>query len=121
MANKKTVVFDFDGVIHSYISGWKGIEIIPDEPVSGIRETIAELRNAGYYVAVVTTRATEMKGIEAVWAYLKKYDIKVDSVQSMKPPAICYVDDRGLKFDGNTKGLVEKIKNFHSWTEKKEK
>lgn len=116
--NKKTIVFDFDGVIHSYKSGWKGIDIIPDEPVQGIKDAIVEIRKAGYYVAVVTTRATDMKGAEAVWAYLKKHDIKVDSVGSMKPPAICYIDDRGLKFDGKTDKLLEQIENFHSWVEK---
>lgn len=35
---KQTVVFDFDGVIHSYTSGWKGETIIPDPPVPGIKE-----------------------------------------------------------------------------------
>lgn len=44
---KKTVVFDFDGVIHSYISGWKGIDNIPDEPVKGIKEKIERIREAG--------------------------------------------------------------------------
>lgn len=118
MTNRKTVVFDFDGVIHSYTSGWKGIDVIPDEPVNGIKEVIENLRDAGYYVAVVTTRATQMKGIEAVWAYLKKYGIKVDSVQSMKPPAICYVDDRAIHFNGDTKSLLEQIQSFKSWTER---
>ena len=29
---KQTVVFDFDGVIHSYISGWEGADVILDPP-----------------------------------------------------------------------------------------
>ena len=37
---KKTVVFDFDGVIHSYTSGWKGETNIPDPPVDGIQEAL---------------------------------------------------------------------------------
>lgn len=37
---KQTVVFDFDGVIHSYTSGWKGATVIPDPPVPGIKEAI---------------------------------------------------------------------------------
>lgn len=117
MKNKKTVVFDFDGVIHSYTSAWKGIDVIPDKPVDGIREAINDIRKAGYYVAVVTTRAAEMKGIEAVWAYLKKHNIQVDSVGQMKPPAICYIEDRGLKFEGKANELLKQIKNFHTWIE----
>ena len=31
---KQTVAFDFDGVIHSYVTPWVSIEIIPDHPVS---------------------------------------------------------------------------------------
>ena len=33
----KTVVFDFDGVVHSYTSGWQGEDTIPDPPVPGIK------------------------------------------------------------------------------------
>ena len=47
--SKKTVVFDFDGVIHSYTSGWQGVCLIPDEPVIGIKEAIESIREAGLY------------------------------------------------------------------------
>ena len=48
MKGKPTIVFDFDGVIHSYTSGWRGLEVIPDPPVDGIREMIENFaRNIG--------------------------------------------------------------------------
>ena len=47
MDYKPTVVFDFDGVIHSYTSGWKGTAEIPDPPVPGIGEAITKLRQLG--------------------------------------------------------------------------
>lgn len=52
---RNTVVLDFDGVIHSYKSGWKGAAIIPDEPVPGIKEVIDELRES-FKVVIVSTR-----------------------------------------------------------------
>lgn len=115
---KKTVIFDFDGVIHSYTSGWKGIDVIPDEPVSGIREVIDELRNEhGYEVVIVSTRCAETCGIVAIHEWLHKHDIVVDRVQAEKPPALVVVDDRCICFDGTTRGLVEKIKNFRPYRE----
>lgn len=92
----KTVVFDFDGVIHSYKSGWKGIDIIPDKPVNGIKQAINEIRNAGYEVVVVSTRCADKKGIKAVRKYLSDNGIIVDRVCKEKPPAIVYVDDRAI-------------------------
>ena len=116
----KTVVFDFDGVIHSYKSGWKGDAVIPDEPVKGIGDVIEQIRNLGYKIVVVSTRCITINGIDAVNRWLEAHDILVDDVCSEKPPAVCYVDDRAICFDGNTDGLVEKIKGFHSWTEKEQ-
>ena len=85
---KKTVVFDFDGVIHSYTSGWKGIDVIPDDPVDGISEAIDNIRNAGYEVVVVSTRCKEEKGVEAIKHWLCKWCIDVDAVMAEKPPCI---------------------------------
>lgn len=118
LMSKRTVIFDFDGVIHSYTSGWKGIDVIPDEPVSGIREVIDELRNEhGYEVVVVSTRCAETCGIAAIHEWLNKHGIAVDRVQAEKPPALVVVDDRCICFDGATRGLVEKIMNFKPYRE----
>ena len=115
---KKTVVFDFDGVIHSYTSGWKGEDVIPDSPVEGIAEEINRIREAGYEVAVVSTRCASPKGMEAVNKYLADNEIVVDKVCKEKPPAIVYIDDRAICFDGRSDELLEKIKSFKPWYQK---
>jgi len=112
---KPTVVFDFDGVIHSYESGWKGEAIIPDVPVVGIKESIDAIKDAGYKVVVVSTRCASNEGIEAMKAWLNKYDIAVDMLCMHKPPAIVYIDDRAICFDGHPETLLEKIKSFKPW------
>ena len=113
----KTVVFDFDGVVHSYTSGWKGPEIVLDPPVPGIREAIEEIRKNGYQVAIVSTRCTNIYGRRAIVEWLKKYGIKVDAVLLEKPPAICYIDERAICFDGHPETLLEKIRGFRTWHE----
>lgn len=113
--SKKTVVFDFDGVIHSYKSGWQGENIIPDSPVDGIKEAIEKIRKAGYEVIVVSTRCACYEGKVAILEWLKKYGIVVDDVCTEKPPAICYIDDRAICFDGNAKTLLGKIQSFKPW------
>lgn len=50
--------------------------------------------------------------------YLNKYDIRVDGVYKEKPPAIVYIDDRAICFDGDAKTLLDKIENFKTWYQK---
>ncbi len=114
---KPTVVMDFDGVIHSYKSGWQGQEAIPDPAVPGIREAIDEIRNKGYRVVVVSTRCSTDSGIRAVRAYLVENGIVVDDVCKEKPPALCYIDDRAICFRGNAGKLIGQIESFKSWVE----
>ena len=113
--SKQTVVFDFDGVIHSYSSGWKGAAVIADPPVPGIKEAIEEIRESGYEVVVVSTRCATPEGYGAVRAWLLDHDIEVDDVKMEKPPAIVYIDDRAICFDGNPTTLLGKIKSFKPW------
>lgn len=115
---KKTVVFDFDGVIHSYTSGWQNEYTIPDPPVDGIKEAIAEIRKAGYVVVVVSTRCAYANGKLAIMNWLEKYGIKVDGIVEHKPPAVVYIDDRAICFDGDSKSLLSKIDKFKPWNKR---
>jgi len=111
---KQTVIFDFDGVIHRYSSGWKGAEIIPDAPVEGIKEAIADIRKH-YRVVVVSSRCYHKGGIQAIKKWLDEQSIMVDEVTGEKPPAVVIVDDRAITFDGDPARLLEKIKQFKPW------
>lgn len=116
---RRTIVFDFDGVIHSYTSGWQGIDVINDPPVEGIKECIDDLRIDGYDVVIVSTRCHTDAGKEAIERYLRKHQISHDGVVEHKPPAIAYVDDRAICFDGDAFALKDKIENFKSYLDAK--
>lgn len=114
---EKTVVFDFDGVIHSYTSGWLGETTISDPPVPGIREALKEIHGAGYEVVVVSTRCATEKGKGAIEAWLYNNGLReyIDKVCKEKLPAIDYIDDRAICFDGHPENLLKKIQSFEPW------
>ena len=111
---KPIVAFDFDGVIHSYKSGWQGADTIPDPPVEGINEAIQEIRKQ-YRVEVFSSRCHQPGGLEAIEAYLALKGIEVDAVVTVKPPAYVIIDDRAITFDGDSKTLLNKIVKFVPW------
>ena len=112
---KPTVIFDFDGVINSYSSGWTGADSTPDLPVNGIKDAMVEIRRY-YRVVVVSSRCYQPGGIEAIQTWLTKYGIEVDDVTDEKPPAKVIIDDRAITFDGDPAGLLAKINAFQPWT-----
>ncbi len=100
---KMTLVLDFDGVIHSYDSGWKGADQIPDPPVPG-------------------ALAFLMKGW--LWRHLNEtYEADGDAVfqhiewPTHKPAAFVTIDDRALTFDG-TWPDIGALKAFKPWNKK---
>lgn len=111
----KTIVFDFDGVIHSYTSGWQGVGIAADPPTPGMKEAIKDIRKNGFSVVVVSTRCADPLGKTTVESYLAEHGIFVDDVTAHKPPAIVYIDDRAICFDGRSETLLDKIQNFTPW------
>lgn len=100
---KKRIMIDFDGVINSYDHGWNDGKII-DPLIPNAKESILELHNRGYEIVIFTTRAskTENKNnpdiMQNLISYLKQNDIYYDFITSEKLGAICYIDDKAIKF-----------------------
>jgi len=115
-----TICLDFDGVIHSYTSGYLGIDKTPDPPVPGAKEAISLLRRR-FKVKVFSGRCREEAGRKAIEKWLKKWGIEVDEVCENKPGALVFVDDRGLAFQGDWLAMLEDIFNFRHWMDEQEK
>jgi len=118
---ESAVGLDFDGVVHSYKSGWQGEDIIPDSPVEGVKWAIDQLRRvAKYKVIVWSTRCKTERGKEAIKKWLVEWKIAVDDIVAYKPVCLCYVDDRGITFNGDWVKTYLDIIAFKSYIEKGE-
>lgn len=127
---KPILCLDFDGVIHSYASGWKGADVIPDAPVAGAMRFIWEATEH-FRVAIYSSRSGERGGIRAMRHWLTKHfreawssdrttcDDKLAEIEwpKQKPAAMVTIDDRALTFDG-TWPPIEALKTFQPWNKK---
>lgn len=89
----KTICLDFDGVIHSYHLGYHDGTIY-GEMMEGSVEAIKVLQKRGYTLVVLTARE-DVSGIQQ-WIF-EKCGIRLP-VTNVKPKAIAYIDDRGIRF-----------------------
>jgi hypothetical protein len=116
---KSLLALDFDGVLHSYTSGWKGAEVIPDPPVPGAMQFIRDCL-PHFDVQIFSTRSNEPAGVAAMqeWFHIHLGDEAAQLVYpTQKPPAFVTIDDRALTFDG-TWPTVESLKAFKPWNKK---
>lgn len=108
---RRTICLDFDGVIHSYRTGWSGIESIPDPPIHGTQRAVQRLRQ-DYRVVVHSARCSTPEGRAAIERWLAKHNIEVDEVAEHKPPAMVYIDDRAIRFQGNWADTLTALAEF---------
>jgi hypothetical protein len=102
MADKAwTIAVDFDGVLHSYTSKWENAHTIPDPPVEGAIEWLQEMAEQ-FNVVILTTRGETELGCGAVRTWLIKHGYEGPNLEvtTVKPPALAYLDDRALRFEG---------------------
>ena len=126
---KPILCLDFDGVIHSYGSGWKGADVIPDPPVAGainfIRDALHHFR-----VAIYSSRSGQPGGIKAmqVWIGDHMHQHGLSEAEALKiaaaiewptekPPALVTIDDRAITFDG-TWPSIQSLKEFRPWNKR---
>ncbi len=146
--NKKRICIDFDGVLHSYVSGWQGHENACDPPTPGAMAFLIEMIDR-YELVVHSARSQYEMGLQVMWDYLREHlsehfeaeiwriwpdgeprvikaaaDAKAaDLVKriefvSRKPAAHLYIDDRGWRFDGNNWPTAQEIEAFVPWMER---
>lgn len=125
--SKPILCLDFDGVCHSYVSGWKGADVIPDDAVPGLFEFL-ELAAPHFDIQVFSSRSNLPGGIEAMqfWFYeqRKKWrengggdgfkEIVSISFPTEKPPAFIGLDDRVITFNGQFPA-IDFLRNFQPW------
>jgi hypothetical protein len=135
---KPILCLDWDGVIHSYSSGWKGADVIPDPPVPG---ALAFIEGAieHFTVAIFSSRSNQPGGIHAMREYLRdaamEYIAKthglggvdrrevVDDLMNAlswpteKPPALVTIDDRAVQFTGTWPSYRELL-DFQPWNKR---
>lgn len=70
MSHKPILNLDFDGVLHSYASGWKGAAVIPDPPVPGALEFILDADAAGWDIHIHSSRSHQWGGKRAMKRWL---------------------------------------------------
>jgi hypothetical protein len=119
---EKTIAIDFDGVINSYTSGWRGATET-DDPVVSAATAIDGLFNRGYKLIIFSTRANTLEGVETIREYIRRHtenDPLADSIEitDRKPIADVYIDDRAIPFTGNWAETLEQIETFKPWIEK---
>jgi len=141
---KPILCLDFDGVIHSYKSGWHGPRCIPDDPVPGAFEFICEAMK-DFTVAIYSSRSRYLFGRWAMKQWFKRNLTNhilterpefndpdpmnedrsmADSIAqstcwsikwpSKKPPAFLQIDDRAITFRGTWPSIAG-LKQFKPW------
>lgn len=112
---------DFDGVLHSYSSGWQGADVILDPPVDSAQEFVRQASKP-FHVVVFSSRSNQPGGIDAMRTWCAKHGFPVDKMTfaTEKPPATVSIDDRAITFTGVWPS-VEELLAFTPWNKKNAK
>ncbi len=133
---KPILCLDFDGVCHSYTSGWINAWTIPDPPVAGLFPFL-EQAFTHFRVAIYSSRSEFASGRDAMKAFFMANAIEYFMYQketegapreaalrlvellefpASKPSAYVTLDDRAVTFKG-TWPEVTTLRGFVTWND----
>jgi hypothetical protein len=128
--SKPILCVDFDGVVHSYTSGWKGASVIPDAPVPGALRWLWQATDF-FDVQIYSSRSKEESGLRAMRRWMQihatdelghdhpmsnEHPAYPISFTHEKPAAFLTIDDRAICFDGDWERLSpRKLLDFKPW------
>jgi len=137
---KPILCLDFDGVLHSYSSGWKGADVIPDPPTDGMAAFLDKAVDF-FDVQIFSSRTHQPGGVDAmkrfIWDALahhfdcpfagdpRGFDRALAvrdaiSYPTEKPAAMVSIDDRALCFTGNWADFdPQRLLEFQPWNKSK--
>ena len=133
------ICVDFDGVIHSYKSGWQGVATIPDDPVPGAIDWLMEHlpvpealggcfapEHTGPIVQIYSSRSKSIFGRWAMMRWLVKHGLPKSYISdgilkfpTKKPAAFLTIDDRAICFDGTFPSAKEMM-SFKPWNKREQ-
>ncbi|HAI16949.1 MAG TPA: hypothetical protein DCM10_02310, partial [Xanthomarina gelatinilytica] len=96
---------DFDGVIHRNSKGFYDGTVY-DIPVDGAKEALEAIAKK-YVIVVYSAKARKDRmlidgktGVELIWEWLENHGMShlVAEVTAEKPRAVCYIDDKAIRF-----------------------
>lgn len=123
--SKPILCLDFDGVIHSYTSGWKGADVVSDPPVPFVGDFIHRASDH-FNIAVYSSRSGQPGGIPAMQDHVLSAlyrDMPEEVADAVfagiawpleKPPAMVTIDDRAITFTGEWPS-IETLQTFKPW------
>lgn len=121
---KKIILVDFDGVLHSYMSGWQGTDVAADPPVPGAIEWLESLvDDPDIDVRIYSSRSHQSGGIETMKAWLEEHGLpgyklwKIGFPRVKPAGTFLTIDDRAIQFNGDFPPL-EEIHGFKPWHRK---
>ena len=105
-----TVALDFNGVMNQY-PGWGGSEELY-EPREGLKEFLEDLRDSNYDLVLTGQSFATIDRRFQVFRWLMDHDLPDIPLAVEKPTALCLVDDRAIRFDGDFTKTRAEISRF---------